>query len=110
MRTILRDPIAILCTALALVSTACGANAKMSQLQLGMPEPKVISIMGAPDGRMREGNQEALKWSDRLMSSWSWDRADYWVVLEGGLVTAYGPGEVRQESAGSSVMLVFVPR
>ncbi len=59
-----------------------------------------------PDGFQRSGTDEALRYSDRLISGWSWNRADYTVVLRDGHVSEYGPGQVRQERP---CVLVLVP-
>lgn len=84
----------------------CATGGKMQKLQEGLTEADVVSVMGRPDGMMREGEYKALKWANRLMSGWSWDRADYWVVLRRDLVVAYGPGEVRQNGPG---VLILIP-
>jgi len=43
------------------------------------------------------------------MSGWSWDRTDYFVILDNDKVTAWGNGEVRQNQVTNSLVLVTVP-
>jgi hypothetical protein len=94
--------------ALALVAAlaACTTGEKITDIHEGMTETQVISMLGRPDGFWRSGNMAALTYSDRLVSGWSWDRADYQVILTDGHVTAYGPGAVRQSAVNT---LIIVP-
>ena len=81
-----------------LLLAGCFTGQQVSQIDVGMSREQVIGIMGRPDGDRGAGNIEAMTYSNRLMSGWSWDRADYHVVLTSGRVSAYGPGVVRQNS------------
>jgi hypothetical protein len=80
---------------LAVFLAACTTGEKMADVHEGMTKAQVISTLGQPDGFRRAGSTEALTYSDRLISGWSWDRADYQVILIDGHVTAYGPGAAR---------------
>lgn len=75
-------------------------------LHEGMNKADVISLLGNPDGYKKAGDQEALLYTNKLISGWSWDRTDYTVILKDGLVSEYGNGQVRQESTNT---LVIVP-
>lgn len=72
----------------------------------GMTKAEVISLLGNPDGFKRIGEQEALLYTNRLISGWSWDRTDYTVILQNGRVSEYGSGQVRQNSPNT---LILVP-
>lgn len=72
----------------------------------GMSKPQVISELGNPDGFQRSGEYEALLYTNRLISGWSWDRTDYTIILQNGNVVQYGTGQVRQNGPN---MLVLVP-
>lgn len=97
----------MLAAPLALLLGGCPTGSQMSQVDVGMGRDQVLSIMGRPDGDRVVGTSEALTYSNRLMSGWGWDRADYHVVLTDGRVVAYGPGVVRQNSGPN--VLVIVP-
>lgn len=75
-------------------------------LREGMSKADVIALLGNPDGFKRAGDQEALLYTNKLISGWSWDRTDYTVILKNGLVAEYGNGQVRQESPNT---LIIVP-
>lgn len=77
-----------------------------NDIRIGMTKEQVIAVMGRPDGIRKSGESEALEYANGLVSGWSWDRADYYIILKDGKVTSYGPGEVRQESPG---VLILVP-
>jgi hypothetical protein len=72
----------------------------------GMPKDQVISELGNPDGFQRSGEYEALLYTNRLISGWSWDRTDYSIILQNGQVVQYGTGQVRQNSPST---LILVP-
>jgi len=91
---------------LSILLTGCVTGQKISQVEPGMNRQQVVSALGKPDGFQSHGNYEALKYSNRLMSGWSWDKSDYYVILKDGLVTATGNGEVRQSGPN---MLIIVP-
>ena len=75
-------------------------------VQEGMTKQQVISELGNPDGFQRSGDYEALVYTNRLISGWSWDRTDYTIILQNGRVVQYGTGQVRQNGPN---MLVLVP-
>jgi hypothetical protein len=99
----LRPIVAILA---GLVVGGCPTGEQMPRVDIGMTRPQAIDIMGSPDGDLVAGNAEALTYSNRLMSGWSWDRADYHILLTNGRVSAYGPGTVRQNSGPNVLMIV----
>lgn len=75
-------------------------------VQEGMSKQQVISELGNPDGFQRSGEYEALLYTNRLISGWSWDRTDYTIILQNGRVVQYGTGQVRQNGPN---MLILVP-
>lgn len=97
-----RVVILVVCCAVS----GCATGGKMQKLHEGMSEHDVVAVMGRPDGMTSDGEYKALKWANRLMSGWSWDRADYWVIFKSDRVVSYGPGEVRHEGPG---VLILVP-
>jgi hypothetical protein len=96
-----------LLVSLILLLWGCPTGPQMSQVDVGMSRDQVLGIMGRPDGDRVVGTSEAMTYSNRLMSGWGWDRADYHVVLTEGRVVAYGPGVVGQNSGPN--VLVIVP-
>ena len=95
--------------ALALLTlAACATGERMQSVQEGMSKDQVIATLGNPDGFQRSGDYEALRYTNRLISGWSWDRADYNVILRSGRVVEYGPGQVRQRDPNVST-LILVP-
>ena len=96
--------------ALALVATlsACVTGERMRSVREGMSKDEVIATLGNPDGFQRSGDDEALRHTNRLISGWSWDRADYNVILRNGRVVEYGAGQVRQRDPNTN-MLILVP-
>ena len=84
--------------ALALVATlsSCITGERIRNIREGMSKDEVIATLGNPDGFQRSGDDEALRYTNRLISGWSWDRADYNVILRNGRVVEYGAGQVRQ--------------
>ena len=92
---------------LAVLLAGCVTGDKVRQgIREGMTKEQVISTLGNPDGFKRADDYEALTYTNRLISGWSWDRTDYTVILQNGRVVQYGNGQVRQEGPN---LLVIVP-
>ncbi|MDR6935470.1 hypothetical protein [Luteibacter sp. 3190] len=85
---------------------ACATGEKMRRLDPGMDRQAVERQMGKPDGYSEQDGYQVLTYKNRLMSGWSWDRADYQVLLKDGRVVSYGPGVVRQNPATNSLVIV----
>lgn len=96
----------ILASVCALFLSACVTGEKMENIHRGMSRLDVVNTLGQPDTTMREGEYEALIYSDRLMSGWSSSRTDYHVILRNREVVEYGHGQVRRQK--SPVGVVFV--
>jgi hypothetical protein len=86
----------------------CATGEQMQSVREGMSKDQVIAALGNPDGFQRSGEYEALRYTNRLISGWSWDRADYNVILRNGRVVEYGPGQVRQRDPNVGT-LILVP-
>jgi hypothetical protein len=91
-----------------IASIGCATGERMQSMREGMSKDEVIAVLGNPDGFHPSGDYEALCYANRLMSGWSWDRADYNVILRSGRVVEYGPGQVRQRDPSVST-LILVP-
>ncbi len=94
--------------ALSAALVGCITGERMQSVREGMSKDEVIGVLGNPDGFQRSGEYEALRYTNRLISGWSWDRADYNVILRNGRVLEYGPGQVRQRDPNTST-LILVP-
>jgi hypothetical protein len=85
----------------------CTTGERMGDIRAGMTKDQVIAVLGRPDGFAQSGSTHALTYKTRLMSGFSWD---YHAILSSGVVTAYGPGTVRQNSAPGNVRtLILIP-
>ena len=98
----------LLALVLLVALAACATGERMQSVREGMSKDEVLAALGNPDGYQRSGDYEALRYTNRLISGWSWDRADYNVILRNGLVVEYGPGQVRQRDPNVST-LILVP-
>jgi len=91
----------ILALLTTLLLTSCATVGKMSELREGLTKSEVVIVVGNPDGFQRNGEYEALLYTDLLISGWSvfsglsWDRTDYSVILKNDRVVEYGPGKLR---------------
>lgn len=98
--------IALLAALAAALIAGCATGQQVARLEPGMNKAQVDSIMGAPDGYQQRNGYEILKYSNRLMSGWSWDRTDYVVLLRAGKVVEYGNGEVREKNPNTGTLVV----
>jgi hypothetical protein len=94
---------------IVLAFVACATGEKMSRLNEGMTKDEVVEVLGKPDGFRRTGDYEVLTYTNRLISGWSYDTADYHVVLKNGEVVEYGAGEVRVKEIRGSAVIFIVP-
>jgi hypothetical protein len=98
---------AIAGVSILLALSACVMGERVQSVREGMSKDEGISILGNPDGFQRTGDYEALRYANRLISGWSWDRADYNVILKPGRVVEYGPGQVRQRDANVNTLILL---
>ena len=84
----------------------CATGGKVRDLNVGQDRSSVEQQLGRPDGYAQVDGYDVLTYKNRMMSAWSWDRADYQVVLKDGKVVQYGPGEVRQAQNHTGVLIV----
>jgi hypothetical protein len=90
---------------LALLIASCVTGEKMSSLSPGMTKAQVIATLGRPDGYQSEGENEVLKYTNKLVSGFSWDKADYYAILQEGKLVEYGAGQVRQDESHKFVLI-----
>ena len=88
-----------------LLLVSCVTGEKMTALSPGMTKAQVIAKLGPPDGYQSEGNYEVLRYTNKLVSGFSWDRADYYAILQNGTLTEYGAGQVRQDQSHKFVLI-----
>lgn len=93
---------------LTLIS-ACATGERIVRLDPGMSKNQVIEVMGRPDGFKAQDGYEVLRYTNRLISGWSWDRADYNIIMKDGILIEYGAGEVRTKQVGTSTLLFITP-
>lgn len=94
----------VLCFTVMLVG--CATGGKVRDLNVGQDRASVERDLGRPDGYSQVDGYDVLTYKNRLMSAWSWDKADYQVILKDGRVVQYGPGEVRRANTGGGIVLV----
>jgi hypothetical protein len=108
--TKMRAVFVAVCALMLLLMAGCVTGEKVrADLRTGMTRQEVISAIGNPEGVRTSGDSEVLQYTNRLISGWSWDRADYFVVLKAGVVAEYGTGEVRQAPAAQGGFFFIVP-
>lgn len=85
----------VLLASLLIINSCVTGEVVRKDITPGMTKDKLIETLGNPDGFRIVGDQEVLTYTNRLISGWSWDRADYHFVIKDNKVIAYGTGEVR---------------
>lgn len=88
-----------------LVLTACVTGEKFSKISQGMSRADVIDRLGSPDGVQTEGTVELLTYANRFMSDWSWDKANYKVLLNNGFVVQYGATNIYHDTGTGERMM-----
>ncbi len=72
-----------------------------------MSKDEVVQVLGKPDGFKQSGDYIIYKYTNRLISGWSWDRADYSFIFKDDRLVEYGAGDVREKNVGG-IHSVFV--
>ena len=91
-----------------LILTSCATVNSMRNLREGLTKKEVITAAGNPNGFHRNGEYEALQYTDLLINNWSifsglsWSRTDYSVILKNDQVIEYGPGKIIKHKQNES--------
>ena len=101
----MRNHIILLIIIISSLLMACAHGSKMQKLRPDMTRHEVIKILGQPDGFQKTGDYESLKYANKLMSGWAWDRADYFAILKIGKLVEYGVGEVRVKDNNAIILI-----
>ncbi|ACT05794.1 hypothetical protein Dd1591_0915 [Dickeya chrysanthemi Ech1591] len=88
-----------------LVLSACVTGERFSKISQGMSRAEVIDRLGRPDGVQTQGTTELLTYANRFMSDWSWDKADYQVLLNNGIVVQYGAANIYRDTGAAARMM-----
>lgn len=87
--------------ALMFMLIGCVAGEKITSVDPGMTKDEVFDVMGRPDSFQQRGEYTIYKYTNRLISGWSWDRTDYsFIFNKEGKLVEYGSGEVRERNVG----------
>jgi hypothetical protein len=84
----------------------CFHGEKISTISPGSTIKEVYDVMGKQEGYRKIGDYEVYSYYNKLISGWSWDRADYHYIVKDGNVVEYGAGEIRQNQASGVVFIV----
>lgn len=86
----------------------CTSGELTPQIREGMTKQEVVSILGNPDSFQCSGEYEGLRYTQRLISGWSWsfDRTAFSVILKDGRVVEYGAGHIRQRDPDVNTLLI----
>lgn len=88
---------------------SCTTGERVANVQAGMTIAEVENELGRPDGFQQNGDFVSYTYVNRLISGWSWDRADYSFIFENDRLIQYGPGQVRQGNGPNVGTLFLVP-
>jgi uncharacterized protein YceK len=82
--------------AVLFVLSGCATGEKWSGIDEGMSKDQVHNIIGKQDQIEKRDNGWSIHYyKNRLISGWSWDKTDYYVVYNpDGKVDSYGHGSV----------------
>jgi hypothetical protein len=94
------------CLVAVVLLTACTMSENLPQIREGMSRSEVEATMGSPDSFKRAGEYTAIEYKNRLISGWSWDRADYSFVFENDSLVEWGAGQVRQATNNPQLLII----
>lgn len=89
--------------------SACTTGEQVSGLHEGMSPSQVEAVIGKPDGFARDGHVVTYQYTNRMISGWGWDKADYVVVFNEDRLAGWGPGQIRQNSGPNVGAIMVLP-
>ncbi|MCU7830349.1 MAG: hypothetical protein KZQ85_14900 [Candidatus Thiodiazotropha sp. (ex Myrtea sp. 'scaly one' KF741663)] len=98
---------ALIYSIVLLILTGCATGELVQRINPGMSQDEVVKVLGKLDGFKQSGDYTIYKYTNRLISGWSWDRADYSFIFKNDSLVEYGAGEVREKNVGG-VHSVFI--
>ncbi len=66
--------------------SSCATGEKFVKIREGMSKSEVVEILGQPDVASRD----SYAYLNRMVSGWSWDKANYVIKFEDNKVSSYG--------------------
>ena len=90
----------------AVFSTGCVMGERITSLRPGMTKEQALKIAGRHDGFQTKGDLEIYRYTNKHVSGWSNDKADYVLVFKDGKLVSYGADEVRQNNAFSTLLVL----
>jgi len=84
----------------------CATGDLTSRIHPGMTKDEVTDILGTPDEYESQGEYEAIKFTNRFVSGWFWNRADYNVIFRDSRVIEYGTGKVHRDFDANILFIV----
>ena len=86
---------------------ACTMSETLPQIREGMSRSEVEAAMGSPDSFKRNGDFSGIEYKNRLISGWSWDRADYSFIFKNDRLVEWGAGQVRQSTNNPQLLILY---
>lgn len=85
--------------------TACATGERVARhLYPGADKGHVLQVMGKPDGYKQYNGLEVYIYSNRLISGWSWDTTDYYLVFKNDKLKEYSHSPVRVHKPGHVII------
>lgn len=80
---------------LFILVTGCTTGEKFRNIDIGMKRERVNKLVGKPDQIDRTNGYIITYYKNRLISGWSWDKADYYILFDkNDKVYKYGFGNI----------------
>jgi hypothetical protein len=96
----------LIAASMMFILAGCFHGEKISRISPGMTVQELYAEMGKQEGYRKIGDYEVYSYYNKLISGWSWDRADYHYIVKDGKIVEYGAGEIRQNQANGVVFIV----
>lgn len=80
------------------VLVSCFFGERRHNIAPMMKKAELEKMLGRPDGYKKDKNKEIYSYYNKMISGWSYDKADYHFIFENGYLLQYGAGEIRQST------------
>lgn len=87
---------------------ACATTGEQTKrLSPGMDKEDVVREMGRPDGFETIDSAQCYLYYNKLISGWSWDRADYRLCFRDGKLSDYKAINIREKQPATTNTVII---
>ena len=105
-RGIIKVTLSVVVVFSVFILISCFFGEQMHKISPLMEKVELEKALGKPDGYRKDNNFEIYSYYNKMISGWSYDKADYHFIFENGKLIQWGAGEIRQNKNTGAIILI----